>query len=438
MKRLLFIFLLTFSSVCAADYWFSGTAHERHKEMVEQMRIDAKEGKVYQRPHYITGDWGGERVRLAQEGITFSSVYVTDFLGNPVGGEARGFTYTGSWGYDLVFNLETLRGWDGCEFYVSFCWRRGRSLTADKIKNQFPVQQVFGTQTFQLDNLYFRYENDNRNLLWKIGRINGGDYFFQSDLYYNYVNNGFCGNPISIFFNTAFTAYPHATNGTYLKIGPSPVFSTKWAVFFANSNVNKSKYHGFDFSYNSTEKLIFITEWSFYVSPEKTGWSYPGSYRAGAYYTNGNFNANFPSNTKNGNQGFYMLFDQMVYRFDGAKKDQGIHPFMTLLFAPDGTNMMPFFTSTGVVLSGFSKKRPRDVIAFGGVYGQYSHKLNKLDNQPLGRPYQSSECDLELNYRAQISDWFYIQPDIQYIIRPSGHKNVKNALAIGAQAQLTF
>ncbi|MCH9614130.1 MAG: Porin B [Chlamydiia bacterium] len=422
----------------AADHWFSGTNVERHRALREYLEKNGKEGMPPPpHPNYVTGSWGGQRYILAKKGITFTSTYATDFLGNPVGGKAKGFTYTGSWGADMTLDFGKLKGWEGWDFYTSICWRRGKSLSGDKIGNWFPVQQVFGTQTFQLVDLCIRKQTENGLVRWDLGRLCAGDYFFQSDLYYSFVNNGFCGNPISIFFNTALSVYPHAGWGTYLKANPSKQFGTKWGIFFANSNIDKSKYHGFDFSYNETQKFIFISEWSFYVSPDKNSMGYPGSYRAGAYYTNGLFNQNFPYTTKSNNQGFYFLFDQMVYRFTGAKKNEGIHPFVTLLFAPDGNNMFPFFSSSGIVISGFSQRRPRDVIAMGGAYGQMSKKLDK-QNQLRGIPHKGTELDLELNYKIVFNDFFFFQPTAQYIIRPGGESSVPNALALGAQAQLTF
>ena len=38
---------------------------------------------------------------------------------------------------------------------------------------------------------------------------------------------------------------------------------------------------------------------------------------------------------------------------------------------------------------------------------------------------------LELNYRIQMGPWIFIQPDVQYIIRPRGHSDIDNAFAIG-------
>jgi len=45
---------------------------------------------------------------------------------------------------------------------------------------------------------------------------------------------------------------------------------------------------------------------------------------------------------------------------------------------------------------------------------------------------------LELNHRFQLSRWFYITPDIQFIIKPNGRKDIRNALVLGLEVSADF
>jgi porin len=48
------------------------------------------------------------------------------------------------------------------------------------------------------------------------------------------------------------------------------------------------------------------------------------------------------------------------------------------------------------------------------------------------------EAVVELTYRAQVTPWLSIQPDVQWIIHPGGSSKIDNALVVGLRAAITF
>ena len=55
-----------------------------------------------------------------------------------------------------------------------------------------------------------------------------------------------------------------------------------------------------------------------------------------------------------------------------------------------------------------------------------------------GTPSTSSELTIEASYRAVLTPWLSVQPDLQYIINPGGDAGLRNALVIGVRTQLGF
>jgi porin len=108
--------------------------------------------------------------------------------------------------------------------------------------------------------------------------------------------------------------------------------------------------------------------------------------------------------------------------------------------------LFPFFFDCGVTYDGIIRSRPDDALAFGIAYGSYSGDLRSVQRQarskgllgPYGDRPQDFEMVLELNYWWQITKWFVVTPDIQYIIHPKGYSNIENALVLGAQVGVTF
>jgi porin len=166
---------------------------------------------------------------------------------------------------------------------------------------------------------------------------------------------------------------------------------------------------------------------------EKDDTGYPGNYQLGGLYVTGK-TTNSSLALKNGNYMIYAMIDQMIYRKGSYPSKRGITPFISLLFAPEkDRNLFPFFFTSGIVFNGLIPKREKDEIAIGAAYGRFSRDLKEIDGKK-----QNAETVLEVNYKVHINDWFYFQPDIQYIITPNGHDSISNAWVFGFQSGLIF
>ncbi len=104
---------------------------------------------------------------------------------------------------------------------------------------------------------------------------------------------------------------------------------------------------------------------------------------------------------------------------------------------------MPFFCEAGILVRGIFPQRPIDVAGFGIIYGHFSSDLRSA--QRLAQRLDSSvgvqqeETVLEWNYTFRFRNGaYFIEPDIQYIIRPGGTGNIPNALVVGAQIGVNF
>ena len=428
--KYLALFFLSSLSLFAADHKTSQGERAKHQREREYFQREEHKNQVsWWDGTHMTGDWGEMRASLARAGITLASSFVTDMVGNPVGGKARGFAYAGSYGLSINIDFTPV-GWDGFEMFSSAVWRTGTNLSMRKIDNQFPVQQVFGSQTVKLNELYLIQTLCNGNLAFKAGRLDPCNDFLASPLYWMFVSNAFDGNPISVFFNVPITAYPNPTWGANLFFKPFPRLSAKLGVYNANSNINKNKYHGVNFTFKSTNGVIWITEWCALINQEKEDHGMPGNYKIGFFYLTGDKTL-FLGGKERGDPCFYLLFDQMVYRLGAPGSGRGLTPFVSFVFQPTNRNLFPFFFDGGFVFRGPFASRPKDAIDLGIAYGKYSKDKAEADQQQGNEP-QNFETVIELNYWAQINPWFTIVPDLQYIIHPKG-RDIPNAFVIGVQ-----
>ena len=404
-------------------------------------------------PHgerHLTGDPDQYRTKLSEMGITPSVTYVTDTVGNPFGGIRQGVTYCDNIGLNVDFDLQKLAGIPGAEINMSGSWRNGTSLTDDYIGNAFNVQQVFGGQTYKLVDLYFQQSLWEDRFNYRLGRIAMGDEFLSSPLYWNYVNNGFDGNPVAIFKNVpGVTAYPNATWGARVRARPVKEVYVMAGIFNNDPEVTEPQNHGVDFSLKGP--YFVIAETGYLRNRGKKSSGLPGNFKLGAYYYDGDcddlyrdssgnsyaLSGNAPK-THHGNWGFYVLLDQVIYREGGPGSHQGLTPFVSLLFAPDeDINQMPFFVNGGLVYEGLVPGRDRDIASFGFIYGGFSDDLERYqEDANVGA--QRYELVFELNYNIEIARWLHFIPDIQYIINPGGTGDISDTLVLGFQLALNL
>ena len=312
-------------------------------------------------------------------------------------------------------------------------WRTGTSLSERKIKNQFPVQQVFGHQTVKLNSLYLQQTLWDEKILIRAGKLNGGDTFLQSPLFYHYVSNAIDGNPVSPFFSTPFTAYPNAVWAGYVHFNPVKQFVAKFGVYQGNAKINQNRFHGINFSFDTPEGLLFASELTYrYFTEEGT---YPGHYKLGLFYVNRESKEILSDKTSN-NQAIYLQLDQKLYE-ETKNNKLGLSGFTTLIFMPKNRNLFPFFFASGLVYNGPFPSREHDTLAVGSAFGRYSTDIRQKHKNE-GKEKQFYELMLELNYNVQVTPWFWFQPDIQYIICPEGYKTRPNAWVVGFQSQVDF
>lgn len=175
-------------------------------------------------------------------------------------------------------------------------------------------------------------------------------------------------------------------------------------------------------------------------------------------------NRSFFGETYDGRYALYWQVDQMLFRepapgpeaaTDGksfaigkdlkeperaAPKfgDQGLYLFSFLSFAPKYNNVMPFYFHAGLVYKGLIPSRDADQLGIVFGYGNYSYYKILAENDRGTSVHQTYEAVLEFDYRLQLNKFAYLQPFLQYLIRPNGTGLVENATVLGLQMGVIF
>lgn len=114
---------------------------------------------------------------------------------------------------------------------------------------------------------------------------------------------------------------------------------------------------------------------------------------------------------------------------------RGLDGFFTLgLSSPTSTNTAESLNG-GLVYTGLLAARPTDKLglSFNENVAPTSYKQAQI---AMGNGFQNFETSFELTYRAQLTPWLTVQPDVQYIIHPGYDPTHRNDLAIGLHFEI--
>jgi porin len=426
-----------------------GTVWAQETDDTSQTPVNLRPFQLILPRDHLFGDWNGLRSGMEEEGFTPTLSFVTDIAGNPAGGKDQGSTHADNFGLDLLFDLNKLAGLEGGSFLVSMSQRSGTSLSKKYVGNVFTIQQVFGGQTFHLIDLAYQQKLFDERLEIRLGRIAAGDDFLVSPYDYLFIQNGFDGNPVGIFFNApGMTAYPNATWGALLKVKPTKRTYIMSGVYNGDPSIRDNDHNGADLSLDGP--VFVINEVGYQVNGLPGESRLLGNYKLGLWYDDSRFTDfrtvgfTTPPTSERGSWGFYGLFDQVLVPFGEADSNRGFGIFSSFIVAPnESISQLPYFFTAGVACRGIFDSRPRDSAGLAIVYGDFSSDLRhaRRRQQQLNPNVgiQTYETVLELTYRLYFQrSAVFFQPDLQYVIRPGGAGKIDNALVLGCQIGVNF
>jgi porin len=387
----------------------------------------------------MTGNWGGVRTSLANDGIVFKSVYLGQFGANVSGGKRTGSDYTQQISFGADWDLQKLFGLQGAKLFTYVEDRVGRGLSGDYVGGVLQQDGFFGSgENFRLSELAYEQDFLNKRI-----DILAGYYVLSTQFAYtpllcnsNFLGNAFCGHPQYLTADSSgYQLGPVASWGgrvsflirknLYLEIGASetnPVLTQN----------NK----GFDLNFKGATGAIIPVEIGL---TEKLGpQALVGHYKVGGFYdTSQAPDEEFTHVTRTGRYSGYILIDQQVYEI-ANNPNRAITVFGEAGIADKRTALEDSYLAAGFVVQGPFASRPYDNINFGWVHASINPRLLKAHaatQHILDSDLEEAETNFELDYNIQLTRWLAITPDFQYVVNPgaSNFAHFHNAVVVGGQ-----
>lgn len=412
---------------------------------------------------WMTGDWGGERTKLIEQGIDIKADYVGEMGANLHGGynDDKTGRYSDQFGLGVALDLQKLLGWDNTQAKIQLTNRNGQNISNDRIGDPragtlSSSQEVYGRgHMVRLTQLWIQHQFLDGKLDVKAGYFGEGEDF--NTFPCEFQNLAFCGSQVGNWATGIWYNWPVSQWALRVKYNITPAFFVQVGAFEQNPS-NLETGNGFKLSGSGTKGAILPVEavWS----PKVNG--LPGEYRLGYYYStakaddvyddvNGNpqglTGEAFKSHSSK--HGWWVVAQQQVTAH-GGDVNRGLSLFANFTVHDKATNVVDNYQQVGLVYKGAFDARPKDDIGFGVARIHVNDDvkkraellnaqsgINDYDN-PGFVPLQRTEYNAELYYGFHVTNWLTVRPNLQYIKSPGGVDEVDNALVAGLKIQSSF
>ena len=412
---------------------------------------------------WMTGDWGGERTKLIEQGIDIKADYVGEVGGNLHGGynDDKTARYADQFGLGVALDLQKLWGWDNTQAKIQLTNRNGYNISNDRVGDPragtlSSSQEVYGRgHMVRLTQLWIQHQFFDNKLDVKAGYFGEGEDFntFPCD----FQNLAFCGSQVGNWATNIWYNWPVSQAAIRVKYNINDELYAQIGAY--NQNPSQLEHgNGFKLSGSGTKGTVLPVElvWSPKVN------SLPGEYRVGYYKSTADANdvredvngfdaatTGDAYKTHSSKHGYWFVAQQQLTSHNGDAT-RGLNIAANATFHDKDTNFIDNYQSVMFVYKGPFDARPKDDVGIGAArihvnddvkknaeFLNASNGVSDYDN-PVFSPIRETEYNYEINYGFHVTNWLTVRPNLQYITHPGGVDEVDNALVAGLKIQSTF
>jgi porin len=441
MRAIACVWLL---NTCAAPA-FAGEA----TEAAPIVSTDTASAPADTPPSTLTGEWGGLRTRLRNDGVDLFAGYTSEAASNLTGGTSRATTETAQMAFGTTIDTDKLFGLTGGTFQATVTWRRGINLVnkAGLATLQQP-QEIYGYgQTTRLTEFWYQQKLGG-GVDVKVGRMPvGGDF---NSFSCNTMSNYFCGAPTGNMFGASWYNWPASQWAGRVKVNHTHWYAQIGAYEQNPRNLDNAFILGL---FHGATGVLLPGEVGVRanVGPSRL----PGLYRAGGWYNTANADdvllnrqglpavvATSAMLQRPGRYGgFVMAQQQLTGTFTqspGAEAvaTQGLSAYATATWADRYSASVDSQVTAGLRYLGLPG-RPRDAITINFGRDHVNTRLAQLYALRSGARY-GAETNVEIDYGLQLTGWLNLQPNVQFISNPGGNLDSRRVTVVGIKTALTL
>ncbi len=385
----------------------------------------------------VTGDWWGARTKLREHGLLFGGEYLAEYSGVLDGGVNRDDSFRNLLTIDAEVDLGLAAGLSGGTVFIQYLSvnpERGGSQDSGDIQVYSNIEN-----DRHLDVIYeFWYSQAllDGSLLIKAGKVDANSDFAFVDVAGEFANSSAGFSP-TIF---TFPSYPD----------PATSVSVFWNAIDTDAVTLVAGYGLFDgaaaadgvrtgsrgpstfFSDDKSDDYFHIAQGEFFwghLHDAADQWLSDGRLSIGAWLHTGTFDT-FDGGRESDPFGFFITLEQRLFVRGDVEDDRGVYVFAQYGWADEEVSEFGQHIAGGVVTHGTFRTRESDS---AGLY------LSFVDlSDESGAEFARDEFVIDGYYRLELAPGLFVQPELQYIVDPSGDPDIDDALVAGIRAGVAF
>lgn len=395
----------------------------------------------------LTGDWGGVRSTLKENGIEVLSDYAAEIFGNPKGGRTRSAVFDGLFRLSIDVNLEKTVGWQDATFRMSGLYAHGTSGSIRNVGDAALFSNIDAYDSVRLMEFWIEQKLMDGKASVRFGQLLVDAEFGVTETAALFINSS-SGIPSPPITPMPYANYPAAGLGIRLKVEPAKGLYGMTGLYDGNpstgdfpdpstsgATAGTTRRNGTDWALRASEGVFSASE----VGYQRSEGSFPGAYRIGFLYHSDDFadvrdgHTHTTHTTHTGSSSGYYVIDQTLWQKSEGSKE-GVAAFLRGTMADEKTSFMSDTIQAGVAYTGVLSSE--DKLGFAFVRSKYSPgQVANIEGQDYRL---SRESIAELTYLIPLKPYLRVQPDFQYISRPAGTTAYNNAWVLGVRATVDF
>lgn len=390
-----------------------------------------------QGPHgHLFGNWGGERTRLEQRGVSFDFQYVSDSLWNLKSVQPERCASWNRFRGTVDIDFRKLTGWHDLYFHATALWQGGGNLGTYLGLLTSP-SGMSSMNTFRLDSWWIEKRWLDERITVRVGQFAGQDFYGAQHYAASFIFEPM-GYALGNLFTTLESFDPPSTPAMEVRVVPIHNFYVKSMVLAAVRSPFSQNPTGLVPQFNGVP--MSVSEIGF--TPGKKASSvrafddvegrkgYSGLYQFGASYNPGKFTLPTSATPRSGNYLLYWMASQALWRVD-PKGGKGLDGTFAYDWSPASVNRNNTLLTAGMRFNEPLPLHIHNTMSLGYVRNSLSPQF-----LPPGMTAWKTEQGVEFNTLLDVLPMLLLQPVVQYYENVGG--GAQRAVVFGFRTKIEF
>lgn len=359
----------------------------------------------------------------ANDSYVFGSALTSDYWKNTNGGIHEDHAYLSN--LDLTLEIDAAEAWgrQGGTAFVHVLYNNSKTLSGNIVGDAQTVSNIDNDHVIRLYELWYEQTFGNDKSL-KFGLYDLNSEFDAIDTAGLFLNSSHgIGPDYSQTGENGPSIFPVTSLAVRYFQPVGEKLSVQLAVLDAvPGDPSDSQKNTIDL--RRDEGALVALEANYHSGRQRFG--------LGSWYYSKKFDT-LDGDSQAKNFGYYGIFEQQLMSSHIDGRDLSF--YLRYGRARESVNQVGSYIGAGIVVSGLLPGRPNDTLGLAVANARNGDDYRNVLSMAGGNS-DRREINYELTYRAEISKWLTIQPDIQYIKDPGTDPTLDNVLIFGIRIEI--